>query len=264
MERIGLRPAAVAGSFYPANPDQLRDLVDGLLSTARRAAPEQTPRGLIAPHAGLVYSGPVAAAAYAGLASLRGRTRRVAVLGPSHFVPLEGLAVPSAEAFGSPLGAVPIDRAAVDALLELPAVRVLDTAHAREHSIEVQLPFLQRALGPFLLVPLVVGDAGAEEVAAVIDRLWDEDTLVVVSSDLSHYHDYETARVLDERTARGIEALDAEAIADRSACGARPLRGLLLAARRRGFGMRRLDLRNSGDTAGGKDRVVGYGAWQTG
>jgi AmmeMemoRadiSam system protein B len=264
MAGIGLRPAAVAGTFYPAGSEELCALVDGLLARAVRGPADPAPRGLIAPHAGFVYSGPVAASAYAAVEPLRGRVRRVVVLGPAHYLAVPGIALPSARGFASPLGAVPIDHAAMTLLRDLPGVQVLDAAHLREHSIEVQLPFLQRALGNFNLVPLLVGDAAAEEVADVIERLWDEHTLVVVSSDLSHYHDYETARALDEGTARAIEGLDAAAIPDRAACGARPLRGFLVAARRRGLSIRRLDLRNSADTCGGRDRVVGYGAWQAG
>jgi hypothetical protein len=214
------------------------------------------------PHAGYVYSGPVAASAYALLAPLRGRVRRVVLLGPAHRVWLRGLAAPVADAFATPLGVVPIDANALALLADLPQVLRSEQAHAQEHSLEVQLPFLQAALGEFELVPLVVGDASAEEVAQVLERLWfGNETLLVISSDLSHYLDYESARRMDASTCAAIEQLRGEALHEESACGRVPVRGLLLAARRRGLAPRTLDLRNSGDTAGDRRRVVGYGAW---
>jgi AmmeMemoRadiSam system protein B len=227
---------------------------------------EALPKAVIVPHAGYVYSGPVAAAAYVRLRPGRGVVRRVVLLGPSHHVPFRGLAVPATEAFATPLGEVPVDRQAVERILALPSVREFDGAHADEHSLEVQLPFLQEVLeeqpGDFALVPIAAGSAPPEEVASVIEALWDgAETLFVVSSDLSHYHDYETARRLDAATCRAIEAMRPEDIGEEDACGRVPVRGLLLAARRHGLRARTLDLRNSGDTAGPRDRVVGYGAW---
>lgn len=220
------------------------------------------PLAVIVPHAGYVYSGPVAASVYARLARLRGRVRRVVLLGPSHRVPLAGIAVSAADGFETPLGVVAVDREAVARIAEFPQVRVRDDAHRDEHSLEVQLPFLQEVLGRFTLVPLVVGDTAPEAVAEVIESLWnDPGTLVVVSSDLSHYHDYATARRLDTATTRAIEDLEPEPIGPEDACGCYPVRGLLLAARRRGLGCRVVDLRNSGDTAGPRDRVVGYGSY---
>jgi AmmeMemoRadiSam system protein B len=264
MRPPSVRSPAVAGSFYPADADALRSLVDRYLQQAlQNAAPQgPAPKALIAPHAGFVYSGPVAASAYALLAPRRAAIERVVLFGPSHRVPLRGLAAPSCDAYRTPLGEVPLDRPALEGALALPQVRVLDAAHAFEHSLEVHLPFLQRALDAFRLVPLVVGDAAPEEVAEVLDLLWGGDeTLVVVSSDLSHYYDYETARRLDAATSRAIEALRPEALDEESACGRVPARGLLVAARRRGLRARTLDLRSSGDTAGSRDRVVGYGAY---
>jgi AmmeMemoRadiSam system protein B len=256
-----VRRPAVAGLFYPAEPRELAGEVRALLRGAARGS-GPPPRALIAPHAGYVYSGPIAASAFARLGSLRGVIRRVVLIGPSHHVAFRGLAVPSADAFETPLGEVPVDRAAVDRLLSLRQVVERDDAHAREHSLEVQLPFLQEALGTFALVPLAAGDASAEEVAEVLERLVDEPaTLVVVSSDLSHYHDYETARRMDARTSRAIESLDPEPLDGESACGCVGMRGLLVLARRRGLSARTLDLRSSGDTAGSRGQVVGYGAY---
>lgn len=266
-----IRPAAVAGAFYPDDPEELRRGVDALLAAPPPAGERAVPaageplRALIAPHAGYVYSGPIAAAAFRLLRPLAGRIRRVILLGPSHHVPFAGIALSSATHFATPLGDVVLEPAAAEALAHLPRVLILDRAHAPEHALEVELPFLQRTLGEFALVPLVVGDAAAADVVATIDALvsrgGDGDSLVVVSTDLSHYHDYETARRLDRSTSQAIEARDFEALHDRDACGVRPLRGLLAWARAHGLAVRRLDLRNSGDTAGGRDRVVGYGAY---
>jgi AmmeMemoRadiSam system protein B len=256
------RPAAVAGLFYPADPAELADAVRACVAAAPRE-PHVAPRALIVPHAGYVYSGPIAGTAYARLAGLRGQVRRVVLIGPSHHVPFRGLAVPSAGSFATPLGEVPLDRAAIGRLLALPQVALRDDAHAREHSLEVQLPFLQELLGRFSLVPLAAGEASAEEVAEALELLIDEPgTLLVVSSDLSHYHDYAMARRLDAATSRAIEELRPEALDWESACGRVGISGLLLLARRRGLRARTLDLRSSGDTAGGRDRVVGYGAYE--
>ncbi|WP_142849783.1 AmmeMemoRadiSam system protein B [Telmatospirillum sp. J64-1] len=256
-----LRHAAVAGLFYPAEPDELAaEIARHLSSVPETDAP--LPKAIIAPHAGYVYSGPVAAQAYARLKPARATIRRVVLLGPSHRVGFRGLALSSAEAYDSPLGPVRIDRDAQARLEELPGVSVLDAAHAQEHSLEVHLPFLQQVLGDFALVPVVVGDAGPQQIAAVLETLWGgPETLLVISSDLSHFLDHGTARELDSRTARAIETLDGAAITYDQACGRRPLQGLLAAAKARRMRVERLDLRNSGDTAGGRDRVVGYGSW---
>jgi hypothetical protein len=255
------RPAAVAGSFYDADPTALRASVAQHLRAAG-AARGPAPKALIVPHAGYVYSGPVAAHAYAELVPLRGHVRRVVLLGPAHRVALRGLALPEAEAFETPLGVIPVDTRAFALLADLPQIVRSDVPHALEHSLEVQLPFLQAVLGEFTLVPLVVGEASAEEVAEVLERLWSGDeTLLVISSDLSHYLDYETARRLDAETCRAIEQLRPDALERDSACGRVPVRGLLVAARRFGLAPRTLDLRSSGDTAGDRRSVVGYGAW---
>jgi AmmeMemoRadiSam system protein B len=249
--------------FYPGSPDALRASVEESLAAVPAPAPDEPlPRAVIVPHAGYVYSGPVAAFAYRRVARLADRVTRVVLLGPAHRVFLRGLATSSADAFETPLGPVPLDRAAIDGLRDLPQVGVSDAAHAGEHSLEVQLPFLQVVLPRFSLVPLVVGDARNEDVQEVIERLVRKpETLLVVSSDLSHYHDYATARGLDAESCRAIEALAPERLGHDSACGAVPVRGLLETARRSGWVAETLDLRNSGDTAGDRDRVVGYGAW---
>jgi hypothetical protein len=254
------RPAAVAGLFYPADPAELRSTVDQLLAEASPSS--SPPKAIIAPHAGYVYSGPVAARAYAQIAPLAEVVSRVVLLGPSHRVAFQGIAISAADTFLTPLGAVPIDTEALERLVDLPQVLLLETAHAREHSLEVHLPFLQRALRKFKLVPLVVGEASPDAVAHVLERLWGgPETLIVVSSDLSHYHDYATARRMDQETSERIEGLSRLEIDDEHACGCRPVNGLLRAARSHGLRARVLDLRNSGDTAGPRDRVVGYGAY---
>ncbi|HFC53371.1 MAG TPA: AmmeMemoRadiSam system protein B [Gammaproteobacteria bacterium] len=258
MTRI--RTPAVAGMFYPADATELRREVDGYLAAAEPV--ETAPKAIVVPHAGYIYSGPVAASAYRAVERAAGEIRRVVLLGPSHRVPLEGLALPSSDLFVTPLGEIPLDKEGMELLRDLLQVRIFDDAHSQEHSLEVQLPFLQRVLEHFTLVPLVVGEAPAEEVAEVIERLWNgAETLIVVSSDLSHYHDYSTAQRLDSATCRAIETLQPDRIGYHDACGRAPLAGLLLAARRHGLEATTLDLRNSGDTAGPHDRVVGYGAW---
>jgi AmmeMemoRadiSam system protein B len=295
-----VRPAAVAGSFYPRDPVALHDALRRAFAAARPPEPgaqevrverrtwltehrgrraamgerasasaggaapvaTQAPKALVVPHAGYPYSGPIAASAYLRLAPARHDIRRVVLLGPSHHVPLDGLAVSSADAFATPFGLVPIDGEARRAALELPAVRIDDDPHALEHSLEVQLPFLQTVLDSFELLPLAVGRCRAGDVATVLDLLWGgPETLIVVSTDLSHYLGYAEARAVDRRTADAVTALEPGAIADTDACGAYPLRGLLLAARARGLSVDELDVRNSGETAGDRTRVVGYGAF---
>lgn len=257
-----VRPPAVAGTFYPADRARLARDVDQYLAAARPVGADDAPKAIIVPHAGYVYSGPVAASAYARLAPMRGRITRVVLLGPAHRVAFRGLALPAAGAFATPLGEVPIDRDGHAAVAELAGVQVRDAAHAEEHSLEVHLPFLQRALGAVSLVPLVVGDARPAMVAAVLEALWGgPETLIVISSDLSHYLDYAAAKRVDQATAGRIEALAHDEIEPDAACGSRPIAGLLQLAGKLDFRATTLDLRNSGDTAGGRDRVVGYGAW---
>jgi len=254
------RAPAVAGTFYPADPQVLERTVRDHLAGAWRSGGR--PKAIIAPHAGYVYSGPVAATAYATLEACDPPVERVVLLGPSHRRFVEGLAAPSVAFFTTPLGDVAIDREAIEGILALPQVQVLDEAHVLEHSLEVHLPFLQVVLGDFSLVPFSVGRASPQEVAEVLDRLWGgPETLVVISSDLSHYLDYERARRLDGDTTRAIEALDPEGLHEEGACGRVPIRGLLHTARRRGLRCRTVDVRNSGDTRGGRDRVVGYGSY---
>jgi len=257
-----IRQPAVAGSFYPADPTTLDERVSAYLSEVCGGRSSPTPKALIVPHAGYAYSGPIAASAFVTLRNLASPIERVVLLGPSHRVPLRGLAATEAEVFATPLGPVRIDREALDRALQLPQVQLLESAHAFEHSLEVQLPFLVKLLPNFALAPFAVGDASAEEVAEVLEALWGGDeTLIVVSSDLSHYYDYESARRMDAETSRAIESLEPEALGSESACGRVPVRGLLLAARHHGLRARTLDLRNSGDTAGSRDQVVGYGAY---
>lgn len=256
-----VRPAAVAGRFYPGDATTLAAVVDDALAHAP-APTGPPPKALVVPHAGYPYSGPVAATGYRTLVAARDTVRRVVLVGPAHFVGIRGVAVSSADAFVTPLGEIPVDTAARDALLRLPGVVVDDHAHAPEHSLEVHLPFLQRALAELTLVPLVVGAADPRTVAAVLDAVWGgPETLIVVSSDLSHYLDHDTATRRDRTTAAAIVAGQGDALDGHDACGAVPLRGLLLAAREHGLHATLLDLRTSGDTAGDRARVVGYGAF---
>jgi MEMO1 family protein len=259
-----IRSPVVAGTFYPADPIVLHQQIAGFLAEADNAPPTGTalPKAIIGPHAGYAYSGAVAARAYASLAAARGKISRVVLIGPSHYVGFQGLAVDTAQAWTMPGGTVLLDTDAIAALRRLPMVGELEAAYEREHALEVHVPFLQQVLGDFRLVPIVAGTAPPEAVAAVFDALWGgPETLIVVSTDLSHYLDYDACQRMDTDTAAAIERFDIDAINPAGACGAVPTRGLLLAARRRGMTIERLDLRNSGDTAGSRDRVVGYGAW---
>ena len=255
-----IRPPAVAGTFYPGERQKLRSVVNHLLEASKIEVPP--PKALIAPHAAYIYSGAIAASAYARAAKGRGQVRRVVLIGPSHRVALRGIGVSAVAGFTTPLGVVPVDVEAVAKLRQLPQVLLSDEAHRREHSLEVQIPFLQMCLGDFMLVPLVVGEASAEEVDEVLECLWGgEETLLVISSDLSHYHDYATAQRIDRATSSAIIALDQTGIGHDQACGRNPILGLILAARRHHLKAELVDLRNSGDTAGPRDRVVGYGAY---
>lgn len=257
------RAPAVAGLFYPGDATSLRKTVDSLLENA--PAPDSKaplPKAIIAPHAGYPYSGPVAASAYAPLRTGGAPIRRVVLLGPAHRYSFRGLAAPSAGSFETPLGEVEVDGEAVAEIMDLPHVHILDEAHQDEHSLEVHLPFLQTILEEFTVVPLVVGVARPEEVEEVLRVLWGgPETLIVVSSDLSHYLPYDEAARVDEATAVAIEALRPEDIGAKQACGRTPMGGLLLRAREEEMSVERVDLRNSGDTAGSRDQVVGYGSF---
>ncbi len=256
-----VRPSAVAGMFYPGTPQELAREVQEMLAAVPPAPTFTRPKALVAPHAGYIYSGPTAAHAYAALTPHAKRIQHVILLGPCHRVAMRGLAVPNCTAFETPLGPVPVDDQAVAAALALPQVVRHEAAHAAEHSLEVQLPFLQTVLGEFTIAPFAVGYATPDEVAEVLDLLWGGDeTLVVVSSDLSHYHSYADAQRRDRHSADDI--LHLRLLLDHDqACGATPINGLIEVAQRRGLQPRLLDLRNSGDTAGDKSRVVGYASF---
>ena len=253
-----VRPPAVAGLFYAGEAQRLQADIGKFLANV--PAGGAAPKALIAPHAGYIYSGQVAATAFA---SVKNRVvKRVVLIGPAHYVRVAGIAVPTAEAFDTPLGRVLVDQDGLAAIADLPFVSRNDAAHAPEHALEVELPFLQTIVGTFTLVPLLVGDATPQQVSEALGRLWGgADTLVVVSSDLSHYLDYETARRRDAATAATIERGDWGSLGPNDACGFLPISGLLKEASRRGLNARRLTLCNSGDTAGPRDSVVGYGAW---
>ncbi|HTF15484.1 MAG TPA: AmmeMemoRadiSam system protein B [Burkholderiales bacterium] len=258
-----VRPPAVASLFYPGDARTLAEEVSSYLDqTEEMPLAPGFPKAVIVPHAGFIYSGPVAASAYDRLRPARGIVRRVVILGPCHRVPVHGLALPRAKAFDTPLGRIPLDEQTMDSIRVLPQVVESAATHAEEHALEVQLPFLQRVLGEFSLVPLVVGDAAPERVADVLERLWGgAETLIVISSDLSHYHSYEAARRIDGATVRAILGFDA-GIGHEQACGATPVAGMLIAAKRKGLAPKLLDCRNSGDTAGDKNRVVGYASFE--
>ena len=255
-----VKPPNVAGTFYPASGDALRREVDAYLERAPAGGP--APKALIAPHAGYRYSGSIAASAYARLKPRAHALRRVVLLGPTHHHPVRGVAVSGAEAFDTPLGRVPVDVASVRRAQELPFVQRFDPAFDREHSLEVHLPFLLRVLPRFTVVPLLVGRASPAEIDTLLEALWGgPETAIVVSSDLSHYLDYESARRLDAETSEAIVALRHDAVGYEQACGRHAVNGLLHLAKRRGLEARALDVRSSGDTAGPRDRVVGYGAY---
>lgn len=254
------REPAVAGRFYPADPVTLRHMMSDFLNRADSSA--RPPKAVIVPHAGYIFSGPIAASAYARLKSVRDSISRVVLIGPSHQVAFQGLAVSNADTFTTPLGSIPIDRAAIQQLQDLPFVGYLEQAHALEHSLEVHLPFLQQTLADFKLVPIVAGDASPLQVSQVIDMLWGgTETLIVISSDLSHYHDYATAQHLDRHTSDLIEHLDYQNLSSEAACGKVAVNGLLRSLQKKSLKIKTIDLRNSGDTAGDKMRVVGYGAY---
>jgi AmmeMemoRadiSam system protein B len=256
------RQPAVAGSFYPADPDVLRDTVDRLLAATPPREPRPVPKAVIVPHAGYVYSGSTAALAYALLAAGRGTVRRAVVVGPTHRVPVQGVALPGTDTFVTPLGPVTVPEDWAERVLaDVPAAVVFPGTHAREHSVEVQVPFLQRVLGDVEVLPLLAGDATGDEVADVLDAVWGgPETVVVISSDLSHYLTYEQARHADAITLAQIDELGGP-LDHWQACGATPVNGLLVAARRRGLVPTRLGACSSGDTAGDRDRVVGYCAY---
>ncbi len=257
-----IRAPAVAGMFYPDDPRDLADSVTRYLADTPAQPSGEAPKAIIAPHAGYVYSGAIAGRAYATLRKAADRIERVVLMGPAHRVAFTGIAAPEVDAFKTPLGLVAIDRTAIASIADLAQIVNRDDAHHEEHSLEVHLPFLQELLGDFTLVPLVVGQASGEDVAQILDRLWGGDeTLIVISSDLSHYEDYKTAQRMDNATAEAIENFRPDDIGREQACGRIPVCGLMATARKRDMTVERIDLRNSGDTAGTKDRVVGYGAW---
>ncbi|MGO8675883.1 MAG: AmmeMemoRadiSam system protein B [Limisphaerales bacterium] len=261
IELKGVRRAAVAGQFYPADPEELASSVKSLLADAPRSA-GPAPKALIVPHAGYMFSGPIAASGYARLAPARERIKRVVLLGPSHRVAFEGVATVSASAFATPLGLVPVDAEGLGQLASAGRVSVNDEAHAHEHALEVQLPFLQTVLADFALVPLLVWKAEPEAISQVLEAAWGgAETCIIISSDLSHYHSAALADEMDSATAAAIEALSPEGIGEDGACGRWPICGLLQAARRQGLRARTLVLRNSGDAGGPRQRVVGYGAF---
>ena len=258
-----IREPVVAGMFYPADPNELAATIRNMLAEVKNDQP--VPKAIIAPHAGYIYSGPVAASAYACLSKAANDIKRVILLGPTHRYPFRGLGLSSADFFVTPLGQIKIDQDACAQISSLPQVAVVDAAHAQEHSLEVQLPFLQILLKNFSLVPIVVGSCDPEQIAEVLEQLWGgQETLIVVSSDLSHFYDYTAAQKMDQQAAQAILDLQLEKLNEEQACGRLPIQGLLQAVTNKGLKTSLIDLRNSGDTAGPKDQVVGYGAFHFG
>lgn len=254
------RPAAVAGLFYPDNVSQLKLMLDDMLDDVTSPAPP--PKAMIVPHAGYIYSGPIAASAYASLKYVRDQIKQIILLGPSHRLAFNGMALSSAQYFVTPLGKIPLDTALIETLSTLPDTQILDQAHQQEHSLEVQLPFLQAVLNDFTLVPIVVGHCPTPSLAKVLEACWgNEQTLIVISSDLSHYHDYDTAKKLDSETSEAIMQLRYDDIHPDMACGSYPVNGLLSIAQRHHLQAACIDVRNSGDTAGDHQHVVGYGSY---
>ncbi|MDP3838763.1 MAG: AmmeMemoRadiSam system protein B, partial [Methylococcales bacterium] len=209
-----------------------------------------------------IYSGPIAASAYSRLKKAHATIKRVVIIGPSHHVAFKGLAISHVDSFTTPLGSVPVDEFALEGITHLPFIYTIEQAHNQEHSLEVQLPFLQAVLDDFSIIPIVAGDATPQQVSQVLELLWGgSETLIVISSDLSHYHNYATAQQLDQVTNKAIETLHFEQLSYDSACGRVPVSGLLKLAQDKELTVKNIDLRNSGDTAGDKQRVVGYGAY---
>ena len=260
-----IRQAAVAGSFYPGDPDELRQQVDSFFSQAQAddaSLGHSQPKALIVPHAGYIYSGAIATSAYQLLLPFRKIIKHVVLLGPAHRVAVQGLALSNSNAFNTPLGNVVLDNERTALISTLSYVNYVDAAHQYEHALEVQLPFLQTVLDEFTLVPIVVGQASAKQIAQVLDKLWgNKDTLIIISSDLSHFHTYNDAKKIDRTTVIAIEQLDEEKLHHDMACGSNPIKGLLHLAREKNLLVKTLDIRNSGDTAGDMKRVVGYGAF---
>jgi MEMO1 family protein len=255
-----VRPPAVAGLFYPADEHELRDAVSAYLAQHNETS-GAPPKALIVPHAGYIYSGGIAAAAYATVANLRRSIRRIVLIGPSHRVYLRGMAAPAANSFATPLGKIAIDGALKSTLLQRSDVIEADAPHAQEHCLEVQLPFLQMLFDDFTLLPLVLGSIAPEHVAAALAEVWgDRETLVLVSSDLSHYHTYEQARQIDAATSASILRREPTLVGEQ-ACGAAGINGLLHLAGQRDLAVSQIARCNSGDTAGDRSRVVGYGAF---
>jgi len=256
----GIRYPAVAGLFYPAEPIELKQMVDGFL--AEKTINPARPKAIIVPHAGFIYSGPIAASAYAQLQAFAEQITRVVLLGPAHYIAFSGMAFPAANIFVTPLGNIPVDQQTIQQVANFPQVSIDDSAHRKEHSLEVQLPFLQTLLPTFSLIPAVIGESSPQDVGEILDALWGgPETLIIISSDLSHYHRYTEAKQLDKYTSEAIESCHIEAIDYHHACGRNAVNGLLHVAKKRQMQATTIDLRNSGDTAGSKDRVVGYGAY---
>ena len=264
-----VRPPAVASLFYPGEAAELKQNLREMLDEASEAEDpnEDLPAGqhlraLIVPHAGYVYSGTTAALAYHLLRKNRDDFHRILLLGPAHRVWLEGITFPGTDAFETPLGRIPLAKQQIRELLRFPEVQLRDDAHQDEHCLEVQLPFLQEILNEFELLPAVVGEISPDSLSGLLENLLeDPQNLLLLSTDLSHFHSYSEAQAIDQKTAEAIESFEDEKILPEQACGAHPLRGLLRHARIQGWKIQRLGLCNSGDTAGSKDRVVGYGAW---
>jgi len=263
-KRLTSRQASVAGSFYPKNPAQLKKTLTNLFNANEDLNIDfQTPvKAIIAPHAGYIYSGPIAAKAYSLVSTCIKGKNKITIIGPSHFVPFNGIALSTAEFFETPLGKIKVDHHAYELINRIPEVIYLDEAHAREHSIEVHLPFIQYLKKDVRIIPLAVGQTSYQKVAKVLEKFCEEkDNLIIISSDLSHYHAYGYAQKYDLQTALKIENYKCSQLGPNEACGYLAIAGLLKMAKDRKYKIKRIDLCNSGDTSGSKDTVVGYGSW---
>jgi len=257
---LNLRIPAHAGQYYPADAGFLEKVVDEYLTDGGTVS--EIPKAVIAPHAGFIHSGRIAGKAFAVWKAQEVRARRVVLIGPSHYYDFPGIALPDSTRFQTPLGEVQVDPAADDLKRKFRYVRVFEAAHYPEHALEVLLPFLQRAVPGAKIVPLITGRTEMSQVSAVIEEIWGgADTLLVISSDLSHNHPYEIAQKVDRQTARAIVEFDFSRLTADQACAYQAMRGFLKAAIRKEMRCSLLELRNSADASGDMSLVTGFGAF---
>ena len=259
MEKI--KQADVAGMFYPGEEASLRQMVDGFIQKALSF--DLRPRAIIAPHAGYIYSGSIAGTAYKTIAAVRDQIENVIIMSPAHRFYLRGIALHMADAFATPLGNIPVNIGIVKKIKQFSSVQWEERSFIQEHGLETHLPFIQRAFKPGIkIVPMIVGECQESEVAEILESVWEDPrNFVIISSDLSHFHSYADAKKLDRNTVDLIQNLDSQSLDTEFACGHYPICGLLNLARNRKLKIKALDIRSSGDTAGSKESVVGYGSF---